>query len=482
MHGNAPQVVCTTLQEKHVKSNSPVFVPISTAVINDATMPPALFRSFVRLYAAAQKHNFRYTDPLDFETELIPLLGLRRTQVRQHLRLLRFAKLLDWQTDGDNHYTIRFLVSVPHKSEKTDSGVVLVLNNNPQDIQSLQQQTKTAETSSPIPDKTVPQPVEAAYRETKTYRTVMHYLLEAGVWTEVAERIAQKFVENETRGHPYLPTAVDILGWIAYCFVDQEINKIQNPVTVLVANLKANRRCPQAYHPEPVCTRCERAKAYCRCPEGPALGYPPSFLEFALGRRKYNRYKENRWGICHFCHAYVCKCYDDDDDNDAVQTADAEPDDAPLSLEGVPASDADGSSITVPAVKDSTQMATAPLEIAANPAAPAHHPPDKSPATVADIRRNGGAYTRTARDGAPMPIGVLLRRQVARLAGGNALSEAASRLAGDEDSPPGTMLAVEDSTQTATAPLEVAANPAAPARCASGISAERTWHAGGSTP
>ena len=300
-----------------MKSNSPTFIPIAAAIINDTTMPPALFRSFLRLYAAAQKHSFQHTDPLDFETELVPLLGLRRTQVRQHLRLLRFAKLLDWQTDGSNHYTIRFLVPLPHKSEKTDSVDVIGFNSEDITKNTTEQQTHVAEAAL---HGSLPEP------QSETYRTALHYLLEAGVWMDVARQIARQIAESEAHGEAHALTPADVLGWIAYCFADQEANRIQNPVTVLVANLKADRRCPPAYRPQPVCLRCEYTASECVCPQGPQKGYPDSFLELALGRRRYSPYKDDRWGVCQFCHAYVCKCYDDPEpEAEGTALADAVP-------------------------------------------------------------------------------------------------------------------------------------------------------------
>ena len=87
----------------------PASTPLLNTTIFDNTMPAPLFRSFARLYAMAWGHNYQHTEPLDFELEIIPLLNISRTQAREHLRLLRFAKLIDWTSNGSHQYTIYFL-------------------------------------------------------------------------------------------------------------------------------------------------------------------------------------------------------------------------------------------------------------------------------------------------------------------------------------------------------------------------------------
>jgi hypothetical protein len=253
-------------------------------------MPPALFQCYARLYAAAWQHDFRHTDPLHFEAELLPLLGVRRSQARQHLRLLRFAGLLDWTTQQDNRYTIRFPQSP--ESEKADS----VVGDD-----SIQSESIDLKQQHPKPTF---QPSAAG---DEVYRRALSYLSRAGVWPDVAQRLAEQIADNQRSGGEGLPGLADVLGWMAYCFADREKNKIGLPAAVLAANLNAKRLCPQDYRPQPVCTNCGYTEAYCDCEGQPALHFPAEFLERAF-QRKYQAYNLDMWGVCTYCHAFPCQC------------------------------------------------------------------------------------------------------------------------------------------------------------------------------
>jgi hypothetical protein len=92
--------------------------PLANPVIFDYTLPAAALLTYLRLVALAWRSEFRSTEPLDFAGELLPLLGVQKTQARLHLRLLRMAKLLYWSVDAGGRYTIYFLSHAPPDSAK----------------------------------------------------------------------------------------------------------------------------------------------------------------------------------------------------------------------------------------------------------------------------------------------------------------------------------------------------------------------------
>jgi len=291
---------------------TPLITPLATEVINDPTMPAGLFQSYARLYAAAAAHDFQHTGPLDFDSQVVPLLGLRRSQVRQHLQALRFAKLLDWSTDGGNRYVFRFKSGFP---DSVGDGVVDSGENLPEEIQQQQQPSE--------------KPEQGAVEQ-----QVRGWLLRAGVWGDAAARLARQVAENESwlrqdkpwrsqdkpwqsQDRPsHLPGRADVLGWMAYCFAGREKNGIAQPAAVLAANLNAGRTCPPEYRPPAVCSRCGYSEEYCECPDEPERDFPQEFLEQALAlpgqaasiRRRYTLTPHNRWGVCESCHALPCKC------------------------------------------------------------------------------------------------------------------------------------------------------------------------------
>jgi hypothetical protein len=100
-----------------MQPSQPAVTPLATELILDTHIPAALFLSYARLYAASWQHAYRCTDPLDFESQLLPLLGLRRAQARNHLRLLRFARLLDWSSENN-----RYVITFPRTSSSDQAG------------------------------------------------------------------------------------------------------------------------------------------------------------------------------------------------------------------------------------------------------------------------------------------------------------------------------------------------------------------------
>ena len=84
---------------------------------------------------------------------------------------------------------------------------------------------------------------QAEQAEQEVNRAALGFLERVGVWPDAALRIATKLVENQRRGHDYLPSLADVLGWIAYCFGDGKKNNVDQPAALLAANLLAGRRC-----------------------------------------------------------------------------------------------------------------------------------------------------------------------------------------------------------------------------------------------
>jgi len=316
----------------------PRVTTLLTTLILDPTMPPALFRSYARLYAASWRHTYRHTEPLEFDLELVPLLGVRPTQARQHLRYLRFAKLLDWESDGSNRYVISFPASPDSEDPQpvVVNGLINIFKNTQQQLKDSAKPNfrknqgasptgrenhphsgGSASPSQPQESGALPggeegsapigeaQPVDPSQAELR--QVTLHFLGRAGVWPDVAERIAEKLVENQRRGHPYLPTLADVLGWIAYCFGDQQKYNIAQPAALLAANLSANRCCPEKYRPPLICKACGFAEDFCECEDEPDYHYPSEFLEYALKKRR-ETYTTSVWGVCLSCQGFPCQC------------------------------------------------------------------------------------------------------------------------------------------------------------------------------
>lgn len=87
--------------------------------------------SYLRLFGLARERP--ETPPLDFEGQVVPLLGVSKTQARQHLRDLRLAKLLTWRQDPGGQYIFCFFrISEPQigfpESEEEDEEISPDLN------------------------------------------------------------------------------------------------------------------------------------------------------------------------------------------------------------------------------------------------------------------------------------------------------------------------------------------------------------------
>jgi len=317
----------------------PPFTPILSALIADLRLPAGIFRSYARLYAAAWAFAYQRTAELDFATQLVPLLGVSRSQARQHLRLLRGAGLITWSSDGAQRYVIYF--SAPPDS------VVGVNSLNSINI-NIQQQHTVSEKKDPMPGVTKasgmqtpgenspqpgsPNPASPGNPSSTdpNYSSALLYLRRAGVWQSTAERLARNIaagmrassagcdsaddthreaaIDNDT-----LPDLGDVLGWIAYCVSDREKNHIGQPAAVLAANLNAGRRCPENYRAPRICANCRGSEGYCECEGEPEYGYPPEFLPRALRQRSgYEDPYADRWGVCFYCHAAPCQCNQDE--------------------------------------------------------------------------------------------------------------------------------------------------------------------------
>lgn len=342
----------------------PPFTPLLTALIGNNHLSAALFRSYARLYAAAWPYAYQCTAALDFESQVVVLLGVSRSQARQHLRLLRQSGLINWSSDGSHRYIFRFAapqLSIypgpdnqpiqahlpsggsdqsssraagqsraqnpgqagahgkadpsaeklspdpkrqPGESGKPDYGVVGVnlCNHSLNQDRFTHQHTDSGKTYGAL-DAAQSAPPDPQFAQ------VFQFLRRAGVWSKSAERLAQQIAANEQRADPELPGVGDVLGWIAYCYADREQNQISNPAAVLAANLTNNRPCPQIYRPPRICTYCHRSQEHCKCKPGKAeYTYPSEFLMLAMkGANKYSTYAD-RWGVCMYCHATPCQC------------------------------------------------------------------------------------------------------------------------------------------------------------------------------
>lgn len=339
----------------------PPFTPLLTALIGDQRLSASLFRSYARLYAAAWAFAYQCTAALDFESQVVALLGVSRSQARQHLRLLRQIGLLDWSSDGSHRYIFRFTspqLSIypgpgeqPIRAALPDASLSLEeaqAGNSPGNVSDrAASQTHTSGKAGPAAkttsgsdsrhsdyggvevnlsnhllnhDRFTQQHTHsektygssAAKQSTPAdpnYTQAFSCLRQAGVWSKIAERLAQQIAANEQSDDPELSGIGDLLGWTAYCFADRKQNQISNPAAVLAANLTNNRPCPRNYQPPLICENCHRTQEYCRCqPDKVRYSYPKEFVTLALkGSNKYSTYTD-RWGVCMYCHAIPCQC------------------------------------------------------------------------------------------------------------------------------------------------------------------------------
>lgn len=336
---------------------SPLFIPLLASAIFHSGVSASALRSYARLYALAWANAYQYTAPLDFDTQLLPLLGIGRSQALRQMGQLRRAGLLEWSSDGKNRYVLRF--PALFESHFPDSVVGVV--HKPLSLSESIQQPTTASQKSPTPrgkgalpanpappgqpapsrEGSRPSPVIPPIRQgnmpilardllasqglnkllapSPTYQTAKDWLELAGVWHDAAERLARQLAANELRSQQRiearLPGLADVVGWMYYCFADQKKNKIAQPAAVLAANLQANRRCPDEYRPPWVCKTCRRLEEGCRCAEGGDLHLPFAFVEAALHPKSpyaYDLERHSLWGYCLRCKTVPCRCEEED--------------------------------------------------------------------------------------------------------------------------------------------------------------------------
>ena len=283
----------------------PAHTPLPTAAILDRTLPAAALQALARLYAAAEPNAYRHTAPLDFDSQLIPLLLTSRAQVRRLLTQLRLAKMIDWSTDGANRYTIHLLSLKSSKAQMGDSDD----DADPH--------------ASHLTEGMHQQPSESQNGDSPEPLSVMGCLLRAGVWTDHALRIDSLITQNVRRGHGYLPDLRDVLGWIAFCYAYRDKHRIQTSAAVLSASLSANRRCPDHLRPPYICTICHLDDAHCTCAE-PDLRLPPRFLDFAFNS-DFDERSETFWGVCRRCHGYPCQCEEGEEADETNDEDDFQP-------------------------------------------------------------------------------------------------------------------------------------------------------------
>lgn len=100
-------------------------------VVYDYSLPSVVLVSYLRLFGLVRERP--ETPPLDFEGQVVPLLGVSKTQARQHIRDLRLARLLTWRLDPGGKYVFCFYrISEPQigfpDSEEEDEEISPDLN------------------------------------------------------------------------------------------------------------------------------------------------------------------------------------------------------------------------------------------------------------------------------------------------------------------------------------------------------------------
>jgi hypothetical protein len=342
----------------------PTHIPVPNNILHDNRLPAGVFRSYVRLLSAADRHYYTHTDPLDFRTELAPLLGLSPSRAHKHLSLLCAAGLLDWMTGGDHCYVIRFFRGPEMQPGETTGEDEFMGGKRPTIFdrppvsvgdgagQSLTAVPKGQEAGSPGPEKPnsrfpfsgIPNSPKQDFDDVDGFNLIIkeeslklqhqqtgsrsgelaaneaadpyqervfHCLGRAGVWARTAQGVAAQMAANRQRAYnAYLPDLGDLLGWLAFAFAEGRANGVRNPAALVAANLRGDRRCPVSYRPPLVCQVCEREETHCECVE-PRLDYPQMFLEFAFNAN-FDPELETFWGVCLTCHAYPCRCDPDE--------------------------------------------------------------------------------------------------------------------------------------------------------------------------
>ena len=299
--------------------------PLLTSLIYNQQLTATLFRSYLRLYAAAWKQDYRTTAALDFESQLVQLLGLSSSQARRHLQQLRISGLLNWQIDADQRYVICFTAlddsqsalkrdsAFPDPDDVVNSINLINIKDSKHHHTQVQSAIKRVSALAAAPAASSTALTKTAKQEAEdrpldeAQRFVLSCLARAGIWSDVAQRLAEQIYANHCAADPYQPGVADVLGWIVYCCGEQEKNSIHTPAAVLARNLQSGRCCPEALRPQPICARCGYEHSACVCEEGPQDYFPPEFIDAAFKGRHYD-INTNRWGVCKICHAFPCKC------------------------------------------------------------------------------------------------------------------------------------------------------------------------------
>lgn len=332
--------------------------PLPPTVIHDPTIRDRCFRAFIRLYLRAWNGNTLIPIRLT-EDELSTLLQKSRAQMYDLLQEMTSAKLIRWYRDGP-HFRITTAFQAPAPSApQPPFGSISVESGNPDSDEKmsgnpdskpaprLEIQTQNAprirESGIPGQVKTAPAlkelintdddddesleshqhhhhpPAESGFpdSETQVFLNLVRaqaadWLIQAGVWTDEAEKLAERLAENEVlRGHnPHLPVRADILGWIAALKNRADVNK---PDAMLAYNLRHGRRAPAKLRPPLVCANCQRIEGHCRCALPTAWGYPDEYITRALDN------EVSTWS-CRTCHAVPCACPPEPEPTPAPET------------------------------------------------------------------------------------------------------------------------------------------------------------------
>ncbi len=324
---------------------APRYVPIHEAIVTDQTMAAALFQSYSRLLACAWRQNYQRTDPLDFETQIVPLLGLSRTQAREHLRLLRFGKFIQWTTNGAGRYLISFPNTVRAASDggtpvrdgihtHTDTTPSATVDDAPAASPEIRKTGKpeSIERESGFPDSVVGvlnqdldhllvnTPTPSGIPENRSrpdsgppqnetrgiYLRAERILLRFSMWPEASAELARLIADWTPRreyGNEHLPDVRALLGWVRYVTI--RAKEIRNPQALVRSNLRAGARPADEYLPPLLCRTTGLAEGACDCPACDL--YLPDALDLLAEKVDHGPFR-NAWNICEYCHRLDCRC------------------------------------------------------------------------------------------------------------------------------------------------------------------------------
>lgn len=252
----------------------PASVPILSLIIDDTALPDAVFRSYCRLLSKAWRHNYQRTDPLDFETVLLPLLGLTRSQAYLHLNMLRSAHLMRWSTSRNGAYTFTFntpdqqTTIQPRQQDQANSGLqsAPVTTHQADGRSALGQDQKSESPGNPdirtfadlheeededllasdrslhhlhhqIPKKS---PENRTFEDSEIYQQAYRAICAGGVWSDEAAQQAQRFAVGSVR-----LTIRDLLENVAY--VHDPESDIDKPGAIMRIHVRAQRKSPRHY-------------------------------------------------------------------------------------------------------------------------------------------------------------------------------------------------------------------------------------------